>query len=42
MISPLQIAVTLYQTSGELADAPHGVGFSPAPEGVAQIVVPQM
>ena len=43
VIGPVQTAVTVYQTSGVLADAPHGTGkMLPGTDGVAQMFEPQM
>ena len=42
-IGPVQTAVTVYQTSGVLADAPQGTGrIDPGTDGVAQRFDPQM
>ena len=42
VIGPVHWATTVYQTSGELVELPHGAGLRlPPAEGVAQMVVPQ-
>ena len=43
VIGPVHCAVTVYHTSGVLAESPHGTGkIDPGTDGVAQMFEPQM